>query len=44
MSSADLVQTNGLGLSFKAFTQARMAASRAWTLWWSLRWSRSSVR
>jgi hypothetical protein len=29
MSSADLVQTNGLGLSFQAFTQVRMSASRA---------------
>ena len=42
ISSAVLVQTNGLGFSFQVLIQLRMSASRAWTLvarragaaWW----------
>ena len=42
--SAVLVQINGLGFSFHAATQLRMSFSSAWTLRWSERRSRSSVR
>ena len=37
ISSAVLVQMNGLGSSFQSLIQARMSASRAWTLLWTPR-------
>jgi hypothetical protein len=43
MSSADLVQANGMGSSFQSLIQSRMSFSSAGTDWWAPRRSCLSV-